>query len=278
MIAPTLSLPIRWYQIGKQYGPGMPQEIDEGEKNAILQKPVNQVGIVSVHCWNLGESSGPYPIEQGIVPTGKVEDWVPAAQEIIKFKIQPVFTAAREAGVTIFHLGVGTYAQKYPANQEIISDPEMISPTNSNPLLKGCVNPRNKVERLQDLFGDNWPGAVWNTHSDIFDIAMDVKPLPHEPVITDGWQLNNLCRKLGIDTLLYVGFMADICIQRIPGAMREMAEKYKYKTIILRDCTVAYEYPETYKDRWMTFAAIRNIETDIGFSALSEGFINGVKS
>jgi nicotinamidase-related amidase len=256
----------------------MPQEIQEGPAEASLEKALGQIGIVSVHCWNLGEPDGPYPIEPGIRSPGKVEDWVPLALKIVNSRISPVFAAARRAQIPIFHLGVDTHARRYPTHERILSDPDLRPPETTEASLEICINPRTKEERLHDLFGPEWPGAVWNTHPESFDIATAVRPLPDEAVVTDGWQLNGLCRRLGIDTLFYVGFMADICIEGVPGAMREMAEKFRYRTVILRDRTLAYEYPETHEEQWMTFAAIRNIETDIGFSTTSREFIDATEA
>ena len=48
---------------------------------------------------------------------------------------------------------------------------------------------------------------------------------------------------------------------------------FGYRCIVLRDCTVAYEYADTYEGQWMTRAAIRLIETDMGFSAISPDLI-----
>ena len=68
--------------------------------------------------------------------------------------------------------------------------------------------------------------------------------------------------------------MADICLLDVSGALREMANKYRYHCVALRDCTTAYEYAETHENNWMTFAAIRRVEQDMGYSALSSDFIS----
>ena len=114
---------------------------------------------------------------------------------------------------------------------------------------------------------------MWETHADKFDVAEAVRPLPDESVIVDGWQLNGLCRRMDIDTLVYAGFMADLCLMNIPGAIREMFTKFGYTCIALHDCTTAYEFADTYEGRWMTRAAIQLLETDLGHTASSENFI-----
>jgi nicotinamidase-related amidase len=272
-----LRIPIRWYQLGKLYGPGMPQSLEEGLRERILEKPVDQLGIVSVHCWNLGEPDAPYPFEPGTRSPGKIEDWVPKAHEIVKNRIEPAFQAARKAGITIFHLAGNTYAPRYPTYKEISEDPELQAPKTPRVEFQGCVRPRNEDEKMRDLFGPDWPGSAWQAFPELFDIAKGAKPFDNEPVLTNGWQLNGLCRRKGIDTLLYVGFMAEICLQHVSGATREMAGKFGYRVVVLSDCTTAYEYPETYEKNWMTFAAIRMIEASHGFSTTSREFIEAVE-
>ena len=105
---------------------------------------------------------------------------------------------------------------------------------------------------------------MWVTHTDAFDIARAVRPQEGEPVVTDGWQLNGLCRRRDIDTLIYVGFMADLCLVNTPGAIREMAGKFAYRCVVLRDCTTAYEFADTHEGGYMTRAAIRLVETSLG--------------
>jgi ureidoacrylate peracid hydrolase len=89
--------------------------------------------------------------------------------------------------------------------------------------------------------------------------------------------LVSVTRRKDIDTLVYAGFMADLCLVNIPGAIREMASKFKYRCVVLRDCTTAYEFDETHEGGWMTFAAIRLIETGLGYSATGTDFIKGCK-
>ena len=110
----VVKIPIRWYRLGRMYGPGMPQDLEDGLQERILERTVDQIGLVSVHCWNLGESDGPYPFDAGTRSPGKVEDWVPSAHAIIRDGIKPAIEAARESGIQVFHLCVDSYARRYP--------------------------------------------------------------------------------------------------------------------------------------------------------------------
>jgi nicotinamidase-related amidase len=245
----------------------MPPSCEEGYRVTLLQKPLGQIGLVLVHCWNIGESTGPYPTGSQERYPGQVADWVPEAHAIIADRIAPVLEAARAAGMAVFHLAQPTYAPRYPQFRAIVADPQLQEPAEEE--VAGCVRPRTFAEHFLGQYGEAFPGPVWETHAEIIDIATPVRPTGDEAVVVDGWQLNGLCRRKDIDTLIYAGFMADLCLMNVPGAIREMFTRFGYTCIALRDCTTAYEYSDTHQGGWMTRAAIRMLETDLGYTALS---------
>jgi nicotinamidase-related amidase len=251
----------------------MPPSGKEGLHTRLFQKPVGRIGLVIVHPWNLGEPDGPYSFDPNTRIPGEAGDWVPKAHHVIADKIKPVLEAAREAGVAVFHLAQNVYAPRYPQYLEIASDPELQSPEKKIEY-KVCIGQRTVEEMWETEYGTNFPGPVWKTNAEKFDIAKSLRPLSDEAVFLNGWQLNGLCRRKKIDTLFYVGFMADLCLVNIPGAIREMSLKFKYRCVVLRDCTTAYEFAETVDGSWMTFAAIRLIESGMGYSAISDDFIS----
>jgi len=278
MTAPdgTIKLPIRCFRIAQLYGPGMPPSCEEGYHERIIERSASQVGLVLVHCWNLGADDGPYPMGPDAHMPGKAGDWVPTAHEIIRDYIKPVVDAARRAGIEVFHLAQPKYAQRYETYRRIRKDPAMREPT--RPHVDLSVRPRSYERQHEDEYGKGFPGCVWQTHAEQFDIAKDVRPTGDEPVIVNGLQLNQLCRRKDIDTLFYAGFMADICLVDSSGAIREMSNRFRYNCVVLRECTTAYEYEDTYQGRWMTFSAIRRIETGLGYSASAADFIQAAEA
>ena len=271
-----LKLPIRYFQIAQLYGPGMPPSCEEGHHERTIEKPVSRTGLVLVHCWNLGENDGPYPTGPDAHMPGKAGDWVPTAREIIRDRIKPVVDAARQAGMEIFHLAQPKYAPRYETYRQIEKDPAMRDP--AKPHVDLSVRPRSYQQQHDDEYGKDFPGCVWQTHADQFDIAKDVRPAGHEPVIVNGLQLNQLCRRKDIDTLFYAGFMADICLINSSGAIREMSSRFRYNCVVLRECTTAYEYEDTRAGGWMTLSAIRRIETELGYSASAADLIQAAKA
>jgi len=273
-----LHLPLHYHRLGALYGPGMPPPGEPGPQTKVIDRDLGQVGLVLVHCWNLGEADGPYPIEAGDRRPGQAADWVPQAHGIIHDVIQPVLEAARDAGMTVFHLGQHAYADRYAGYQRVATDPELQAPAGApRPLPEdGCPSPRSRDEKWTDQYGADFPGPVWVTHKESFDIARAVRPLDGEAVYLNGWQLNGLCRRAGIDTLVWAGFMADLCLLNIPGALREMSSMFGYRCVALRDGTVAYEFDDTVADKAMTRAALRLIETDLGYTMSSQQFLHAL--
>ncbi len=268
------NLPIRYYQIAQLYGPGMPPSGEEGLHMDTLNINAGKIGLVLVHTWNLGEADGPYPIYDTTTwKDGEAGAWVPEAHKIVEENIHPVLKAARQSGIKVFHLAQSTYAEKYPQYQELKNDQGLQNPVKRVAFEKN-IDPVSYQEGWNREYGEDYPGPVWKTHTMEFDIAKLLKPLPEESVFVTGWQLNGLCRRENISVLIYAGFMADLCLLNIPGAIREMTNTFRYKCIVLRDCTTAYEYEETIEGKWMTFAAIRLVESEFGYSASSKDFIN----
>ena len=159
---------------------------------------------------------------------------MPRAHGIVRDHIAPAMNAARSAGMTVFHVAQSGYANKYETFRSIAADDELKA-VQGPPRPEGCVRPRGRDERWEDQYGPDFPGCVWVTHADTFDIAEAVRPVGDEPVVLTGTQLNGLCRRMDIDTLFDVGFMADICLLNVPGAVREMGDGFGYRGVVLRD-------------------------------------------
>ena len=106
---------------------------------------------------------------------GEAADWVPKAHAIIRDRIRPTIEAARAVGVRVFHLAQATYAQRYHSYRQIQADEELKPPGRGGPIER-CVRPRSVAEQWADEYGEGFPGPVWVTHKDTFDIAGAVRP------------------------------------------------------------------------------------------------------
>jgi nicotinamidase-related amidase len=275
-----LTFPIRHFQFLGVYGPGVPYppEAYEGPVGTALRIEPRRLGLVSVHCWNLSDPDGPFPFTPGVAGPISAQ-WERRAVEICGERLAPLMRAARAAGATVFHLASRSYADRYPQYRRVAADPELQAPPPGPMVPEGssvparCALPEAQLDHTAKATGPHYPGRPWVTMPEKFDIARVVRPEPEDEVVVDGWQLHALCHRKGIHTLLYAGFMADVCLMGVSGAIREMKERYGYRVVALRDCTTAFEFRDTLKgddpaaDGWMTHAALRRIELEYGYSA-----------
>lgn len=98
------------------------------------------------------------------------------------------------------------------------------------------------------------------------EIAEYCKPLYDELIIGYHISDENLSEKLksnGINTLLYAGYAVNWCIlNRKVGLLRMYLNGFN--TLLIRDCTIAFEMPETLKEEWCKKVAINIIEHPFG--------------
>lgn len=85
--------------------------------------------------------------------------------------------------------------------------------------------------------------------------------------------LDSLLKSLGVKNLVVVGFDFRICL----GATVTDAMYHDYRVVVLRDCGRTSEFPETEEGKWANFLAVRFIEKNAGYTALSEDFIKGLQ-
>jgi ureidoacrylate peracid hydrolase len=116
----------------------------------------------------------------------------------------------------------------------------------------------------------------WIPPTPILEHAAVIAPSDGEPVIRkqlySGFfetHLDSLLRSYAARNLIVVGFDSRICLATtVTDAMYR-----NYRVIVLRDATYTTEYPETEAEGWANFLAIRFIESNVGYTAETEAFI-----
>ena len=98
------------------------------------------------------------------------------------------------------------------------------------------------------------------------DVAPAVRPRPGDTMIATTEQFDAWLRGRGITDLLYTGFCTNLCILDSPAAMKAMAAQ-GYRCVILREATMAVEFPDTLETLLHTRAALQYIEAWVGYSA-----------
>jgi nicotinamidase-related amidase len=269
-----LTFPVRYYRI-HPYGVGMAQPAKAflGYAEKRITVPLAEAALVLVHHWNEGFPEGLSPWLEHPECNGYLE-YVTRARPIIEEHVVPLLADARRAGLTVVHLVSGPYAEKYPQYQ---ATKELAGPEPEPE--PGSVRTDWMRERAEECYG---PG-FWEHHPPTTDTSQPrhrdipecVRPLPDEIMAANGRQLNRVLRERGIWTLLYTGFLTNVCLTHSPGAMIDMINR-GYRCVVLRDCTTSGEQADTVDEMLNYRAAIRYFEYTLAYSALSKEVRRGL--
>lgn len=199
-----------------------------------------------------------------------IESWLERAEAITRDAVVPVLGAARSAGLTIVHAPSPTVAAQFPDH--------LARHTTAPPATEPDWPPAEFRSRQGDFAAFRGPRAQppgiphlemgMSPHIDIRD---------DESVLATGQQLHEMCRARGIMHLIYAGFATNWCILNRDYGMRSMA-RYGYNMILLREATMGVEYPDTLDECSATELAIREVETQLGFSASNQDFLAACES
>ncbi|MCC6442656.1 MAG: cysteine hydrolase family protein [Armatimonadetes bacterium] len=273
-MAKEITFPVRFYRI-HPFGVEMekPAKAMRGYDTKEITIPASEVALIMMHLWNEGFPEGLNPALEHPECNGYLE-YMNRARPIIEEKIVPLSEAARKAGMPMIHVTGGAYAETYPQYRLV---KEMVGP--EPPAEPGCIRTDWGRERAEECYGPGFwerhPPTTDTSRPAYRDIPECAKPRPCDYMVATGHQLNRLCRGLGVWTLLYTGFLTNVCVLHSAGGMLDMIGR-GYRTVILRDCTTGGEQADTVDDMVNTRMAIRYIEYTNGYSAESGDILKGV--
>jgi nicotinamidase-related amidase len=249
----TIHLPVRYYRALPIDRPGLEYEC--------MALPVKKTALIGMHCWNIGCPDGP-PVDMNFcVGMG----WPQAAEESYRIMVEvirPAMDAARPIGLAVCHVESDWMDKKYP---------EITSRRNHDAI------PEYSKEQQQQLDQAHGPNYLTDSPLAQMQRAEIVTPQADEPLIFYTDVLDEYLKARQIDTLIYTGFAADMCILGAEGGARPMLSR-GYRCILMRDATVGVETPESFPDRLATRYATHLFEWNVGYSTTFHEFINAIDS
>ncbi|NLH98997.1 MAG: cysteine hydrolase [Chthonomonadales bacterium] len=254
----AITLPVRFYR-------AVPTSNPVGLVEEPWDLDLHRTAFVELHCWNVGCPGGPPVPEDYWVDMGSPANHE-AGWQIITEAILPCLQAARAVGMPVVHVQPERIGNRYKRLQPPLpeADARPTAPAwGWSPISDHQARRANRVHG--EGFND-WEG--WAQ----LDIAEPVKPVDGETMIVTTDQFDAWLRERGIDTLIYAGFCTNLCILDSPASMKPMAGR-GYRCVLLRDATMAVEFPETLADRVHTQTAIRYVECWVGYTASVRDFI-----
>jgi hypothetical protein len=130
-------------------------------------------------------------------------------------------------------------------------------------------NMRNNLLPLLTLARRNKLLVIHASHER--EIAKIVKPIPGEFVIDSSGdkaadEMTAILDKNNINTLLYAGYVVNICVLDRKTGIKNMASR-GYKIVLVRDATIAFEDADTLAGEWIKKISVTSIELNYGFSS-----------
>jgi nicotinamidase-related amidase len=203
------------------------------------QFPLGETALLVVDVYGLGYDEGEEDQDYYIMGS---EIQFKREKNIVRNYIRPAIDLAREAGLHVV----------YVTNW----DPR-------NAASKGEFGKYSQRFHGQNIEESFVAGGAQLSFSEV------VKPRPDDYLVRkqmyDGFfetELDSLLRNLGVKNLVAVGFALNICL----GTTLLSAFYRNYRVVMLRDATLAFEFPDTVEDMLETKSWIRYIESFVGFT------------
>jgi len=252
----TISIKPRYYRWHVDKGV---EWIEANTRHAQLdwKIPVSQTAVVLVDVWQ----------------RHYIKDPEARAEVIINTKLLPLLVSLRSSGIKIIHA---------PSPEVAVTSPNWIKIQT-----KEQVFPKRDVWPPEDFFssaGEYKPFAMpYEPMEEVrqkmppLTFHPKIVPLEGEPVVANGVELHEYCKKNKIAFLLYAGFNTNACIiNRDYGTIR-MRDR-GYRIILIRDCTTGMESKDTQPAMAQTNGAILFLEMFGCFTVTSDELITGINS
>lgn len=234
---------------------------DPGYEEVTFELPVKQTALIGMHCWNIGCPDGPPMDVSFCVDLG----WPQSTEEgyrIMKEVMRPAMDAARGIGMPVVHVEADWMDEQYP---------EIPSRRDRTKVWKPQGRQKEMLDRAH--------GADYMTKSPLTKMRRCevVSPVGDEPMVFYTDTLDEYLKAHGIETLIYTGFAADMCVLGAEAGGQAMLAR-GYRCILMRDGTVGVERPDTFEERLATRYGIHIFEWKVGFSTTFEDYMTAVTS
>lgn len=242
---PAILLPAHYY---RQHDADLEADIPgrgfAGWTTRLLEVPLERSALVSMHAWNPGlDPRIPAGPDSPYAGWFRVVEYLPRAIRITREVFPRLLEAAREAGLTVIHVGSHeSYTGRFPEYQRIKAKVGSAGPREPG-AVEDPLREQWARERHRQYTGGRNLEPIRAGFQQI-DFAPQAMPLDGEPVVIDTPQLNAVCRERGLWHLIYIGFAINWCLLASPGGMLDMS-RLGYQCSTIRQATTAVENRES---------------------------------
>ena len=250
-----LILPARYFQDSTPEGTPCREE-NFIRREVEVKLPLAQTALILIDMWD----------------RHFIESWVERVHEVNIEKIAPVMEEVRRIGMHIIHAPCPEVAARFP---QTVSDP----PAQNPPLPEPAWPPAEFRERKGEyavLAGPRSqpPGIEdrWDAIKDGLTMTPDIEIRDEDSMIATGDQLQHVLAQRKILYTIFAGYASNWCLMGRDYGIRAMS-RYRYFILLLRDCTLGVEFPDTLENNFVTEMTIREVEQQRGFSVGNPEFL-----
>lgn len=234
-----------------------PEEAFGGWKKTPLDFSLPHTALAVMHAWDGGAREA-YPGWWRCVP------YLARSEAIVRDVFPPLLSAARNAGLTVFHVtGGGDYYKELAGYQHAASLAGAPPP--------GLEQiPKDETRRALDAFRAAQVFVGAHNADDVrrgfarLDFPEAARPVDGEGIAENAPQLFALCKERGINHLVYCGFAVNWCLLLSPGGMAEMHARGMMCSA-LRQAVTAVENRESARQEWCKELALWRVALAFGF-------------
>jgi len=267
----TVTLPTHYYQVfDLDFNAPYPAEGIGGWKVAELPLAIEHTALVVMHAWDVGT-------REQFPGWHRVVEYFPRAEQILKGPMKKVLAAARSSPLKIYHVAAGEksclHLPGYQRTRDLAGKPS----GGLEAVKEDEVYKMLSEFRVSDGYLGKHNLADIEAGFQRLKIPAEAMPLPEEDVAVNAHQLLTLCRRDGINHLIYSGFAINWCLFQAGGGIWEMA-RHGLLCSAIREVVTAIENKETVRGELAKENALWRVSTGYGFVYELDPFINAIGS
>ncbi|MBM3289253.1 MAG: hypothetical protein FJY92_03800 [Candidatus Hydrogenedentes bacterium] len=253
-----LKIQTNYYQhFSADFSLPVPEEGFGGWKKTELDFAPDHTGVVVMHAWDCGTYEQ-YPGWHCAVP------YIPRAADAAKRVFPALLDAVRKSPLPLMHVvsSAGYYKDR-PGYQRAV---ELAGPAPQGPEHVASDPLRDQLSQFKQAHV--FPGTANLADIDRgfsrLDFDPNAKPLDSEYICENGHQLFAVCKKFGLNHLIYAGFAIDGCLLISPGGMVDMNQRGMMCSAV-RQAVVAIESKESASTEFAKELALWRVALLFGF-------------
>lgn len=270
MDAPLLKLRANFYrQFDADYSLPVPAEGYGGWFSEEIEIESHRVAVVLMHAWDCGT------LESN--PGGwRCCDEIPRTYRVCREVLPPLLAAIRASKLPLIHVVSGAgYFEQYPGYQKAAQLAGADDPAVPQ------VDKEGLYWRTKNFVTDRtFPGKqnkIDLASAPKLTFPKEAVPTGDEGVAKNSQQLFALCKHLGVNHLIYMGFNIDWCLLMSPGGMNDM---WRHGVICsaVRQAVTAVENKETARQELAKEIGLWRVSVQGGLVLDDKDFIAGLRT